>query len=73
MISSSWSVTRTLSVQCTTNAMGGTDVVAVFDGQACKPITYDDYNVDEEGLDQLKNRIEATVLSLISSALRAAS
>jgi hypothetical protein len=73
MITESWSPSFPITAACATNKFGGTDVSVLALGVKLETITYNDYDVDKEGFDGLKLRIEGTVLELIADALQAAS
>lgn len=71
MTTASWPLTRTLEVSWTLNAMGGTDVTATYNGTPAGTVTLDGYNIDAQGLDQVKNQIESLVGGIIDQALQA--
>ena len=71
MVNGSWTLARTLNVSCVKNALGGTDVAAVYNGSPVSKITLDDYDVEALGLDGAKAEIESLVGTVIDNALRA--
>lgn len=73
MIAENWTPSFPIRAECSTNKMGGTDVLVTALGVKLETITYNDYDVDKQGFDGLKLRIEGTVLELVTSALQAAS
>lgn len=68
-----WVTGWMISAVCTRNEFGGTEVQANFMGSPMKLITFKDYDVDRDGFDGLRLRIQSEVGDQIEAALRLAS
>jgi hypothetical protein len=63
----------TANVTCRVNSFGGTVVTADYNGVPFAEVTFDDYNVELQGYDQLTGRIDVALLGQLQDALKEAS